>query len=535
MDLHSQAEQLTNNLLKLFPHESKQQWANDNRFLRYQNDPIAFGRGELNNFYTEDVEKLLISVRDYQITVAISGNGTGKTHAAADISIWFYKCFPNSQVYTAAAPPEDNLRRLLWGEIGKRVNANSPLFRNDKLSLLNVGRSEWSFITGVTIPQQGTPEDREAKFSGKHAPYLCFIVDEGDAVPDEVFKGIDGCMSGGMTRLLVMFNPKKQSGWVYRAIRDGKANVVHLTAFNHPNVVYGRNIIPGAVTREKTVARINEMTIPLGPGEEPDADCFQVPDFLVGAITTNNMGKEYPPIPAGWRRIVESDFHYRVLGQYPTSSSNQLINREWINAARSRWDLWVAKYGEKPPEGTRPLLGHDVADEGDDFNTVCARYGGWVPRIRKWKGVDPLESAEKSVEIARELKAISVNVDSIGVGASVAPSLRKAGIRANKVMVSEKPTKKMKDKDRKAVFYQLRDQLWWEVREWLRNDPGSMLPPDEKLIEELSVATYEEVNGKIKIMEKRRMRKALGRSPDSAESLILTFAPQEPRPRARLI
>ena len=30
----------------------------------------------------------------------------------------WYKAFPNSQVYTAAAPPESNLRKLLWGETG---------------------------------------------------------------------------------------------------------------------------------------------------------------------------------------------------------------------------------------------------------------------------------------------------------------------------------------------------------------------------------------------------------------------------------
>ena len=38
---------------------------------------------------------------------------------------------------------------------------------------------------------------REAKFSGKHAPYLLFILDEGDAIGDEVYRGIESCMSGG--------------------------------------------------------------------------------------------------------------------------------------------------------------------------------------------------------------------------------------------------------------------------------------------------------------------------------------------------
>ena len=51
-------------------------------------------------------------------------------------------------------------------------------------------------------------------------------------------------------------------------------------------------------------------------------------------------------------------------------------------------------------------------------------------------------------------------------------------------------------------FYILRDQLWWQVREWLRTDPGAMLPPDEMLIEELTIPTYQIVSGKIRIMKK---------------------------------
>jgi len=52
-----------------------------------------------------------------------------------------------------------------------------------------------------------------------------------------------------------------------------------------------------------------------------------------------------------------------------------------------------------------------------------------------------------------------------------------------------------------------------------------MLPPDEMLIEELAIPTYEVTNGKIKVMKKETMRELLKRSPDRADSLCLTFAP----------
>ena len=66
--------------------------------------------------------------------------------------------------------------------------------------------------------------------------------------------------------------------------------------------------------------------------------------------------------------------------------------------------------------------------------------------------------------------------------------------------------------------------MWWSCREWLRTDPGAMLPPDELLIEELQAPTYEVHKGKIRVMKKATMREVLKRSPDRADALCLTFA-----------
>ncbi len=83
----------------------------------YQDDPVGFGEKVLGETYTDEVRAMMESVRDNPITVAKSSNATGKTHGAARVAVWWYKTFPDSQVYTAAAPPESNLKKLLWGEI----------------------------------------------------------------------------------------------------------------------------------------------------------------------------------------------------------------------------------------------------------------------------------------------------------------------------------------------------------------------------------------------------------------------------------
>jgi len=491
-------------------------------FSEYQDDPVGFGEQVLNESFTDEVKVLMESVRDNPVTVAQSSNAVGKTHCAARIAVWWFKCFPDSQIYTAAAPPESNLKKLLWGEIGSTIEKHTDLFKSDTTTNLHVSRSAQSFLTGVTIPMSGTEAQREAKFSGKHSPHLLFILDEGDAIPDEVYRGIESCMSGGHARLLVMFNPRAELGEAYRMIRDGRANVVKLSAFNHPNVVTGKDEIPGAVTRETTIRRINEWCRPLAEGEQFDSECFELPAVLQGLTARSQSGQEYPPLKPGYYKIMEPAFSYMVLGQYPAQGSTQLISREWIAKARSRWDAYVLEHGERPPEHTSAIMGLDVGEFGSDANVACFRYGGFVEKLIAWGGVDTIITGDRGIAEYESRNVSSAKVDATGVGTGVAPHMQRGGCSASAVKVASSPT----ESSELGEFQILRDQIWWACREWLRTDSGSMLPPDEMLVEELAAVTYEVLNGKIRVMKKDTIRELLKRSPDRADALCLTFAPR---------
>lgn len=497
----------------------------------YQDDPVGFGESILGETFTEDIKGVFLSVRDNPVTIAQSANAVGKTHCAARAAIWFYKSFPNAQVFCTAASPLRNLRQLLWGEISSVVVGAPSIFAGDHISHLQIaettspGIEPQTFISGVTIPTSGSKEQREAKFSGKHAPHLLFIVDEGDAVPEAVYRGIESCMSGGFARLLIMHNPRLQQGPVYIKARDGLANVVKISAFSHPNVVTGQDLIPGAVTRETTVRRINQWTRVLVEGEKKTPNCFEVPDFLVGCIARSQSGQLYPPLPAGWRVVKDNAFWYMVLGEYPTEGENQLISRDKIYQARARWDAYVAQFGEVPPIGVKPTSGLDVAEFGRDFNCLCHRYGGWVAPLEKWQGLDTDATAIKTYGLV-EGKSEKLLVDGTGIGSGVAPRIKRLGFyESHSVKVAERPTRKTE----LGEFSQLRDQLWWEVREWLQKDPGAMLPPDERLIDGLAAPTYtvDKRSGKIKVTDKETLKEVLKYSPDEADALCMTFAPPE--------
>jgi hypothetical protein len=166
-------------------------------------------------------------------------------------------------------------------------------------------------------------------------------------------------------------------------------------------------------------------------------------------------------------------------------------------------------------------MGLDIAEFGNDKNVACFRYGGYVGPLTKWGGMDTDLVADRAAELYKDMKSNSAKCDGTGVGSNVAPKMTRLGCSAQSVKVAAKPTFKT---DR-GQFFQLRDQLYWSMKEWVESDI-SMLPPDEDLLEELMTPAYRIVGGVIRIMDKDTMKDLLKRSPDSMESLLMTFAPK---------
>jgi hypothetical protein len=76
----------------------------------------------------------------------------------------------------------------------------------------------------------------------------------------------------------------------------------------------------------------------------------------------------------------------------------------------------------------------------------------------------------------------------------------------------------------KPRFARLRDELWWNAREWFMTR-GVWIPDDSDLIAELSSVKYALLgSGKLKVESKDEMKKRGLRSPDVADAFILTFA-----------
>lgn len=496
-------------------------------YSEYQDDPIRFGEEVLGHHYTDDIKTMFLSVRDNEVTIARSANSTGKTYGAGDLALWFMRVYPDAQVWTTAAPPFRNLETLLWGQIRKTRMDHPEVFADFTDNHLNYEREKNpnSLLTGVAIPASSKPEERKAKFSGRHAPHIFFIVDEGDGVPAEIFEAIESCLSGGHVRLLILINPRAKRGPVYKMEMERQARVIEMSAFNHPNVREGTVVIPGAVERGITVRRMNDWSRPLGPDERPDQECYLVPHFLVGVTAKRRDGEMYPPLPPGMRKITNPALGYMVLARYPAQDVDQLINEVWIDAAFTRWLQYVSVFGEVPPAGVRPILGLDVAEMGNDSNVATLRYGGWTARQKVWNGMRVNDTARRTYGIYQTALARIAFIDATGLGTGIAPTMEEMGnCRAIGVMVGAAPTRR----SRMGSFARMTDQLAFAVRDWLENDAGAMLAPDDLLKEELLALKYW-VDGKhLRVTEKDDLREILRRSPDRFDSLKMTFAPEPP-------
>ena len=490
-------------------------------YSEYYDDPVGFCLDVLGDkFLTDDTKELMQSVADNQVTLGKSGNSTGKSFSGARIALWFWLA-RGGQVFLAAAPPLSNLQTILFGEIFSIVQRKPELFEMCSQRSMHLQLSPNHFLTGLSIPSSGTKEQRIAKFSGKHHKNgVLFINDEASAIPDEVFAGEETCASDDESRILAIFNPHNRAGWTYRTERDKQANVVSLSALNHIQVVTGRDdITPGAVTRNKTLLRINQWCRPLVSGEIAGPGTFELPDYLVGITCIDQQQNILPGLQPGFYKIVEPQFSTVVLGEYPAAGTNSLINQEWIDAARTRYDQWVLVHGENHPEFVRGTIGVDIAEMGNDSSCMCFKYGGFVAPFISWEKCE-IPVTESRIKEHCEGKDISrINVDGTGLGSGVAPHLQLDNYPAVKVMVAGAVTKDCE----LGHFFQLNDQLAWEVRDFLAGDTA-MLPPDEYLLEELAAYTYRiDDKGKIRVSPKDVIKDLLRRSPDKFDSLKLNF------------
>lgn len=512
-------------------------------------------RAHDGDIYAPRMAEIAEAVVDTPVIGVESCNSYGKTHMAARIIAWFAATWgaempgvePSCEVYVSAAPPLRNVQKL-WGEL-KSLRAQWPdafpdtEITSEKLYFLDSdgNRRGKHLVSAVSIPPNKTAEEQAESFTGKHARAILFVLDDANTIAPPIWRAIKECMTSGFARLVFFYNPRMRWGEGYdRVHTPGRSRPFFVSAFDHPNVLTGATVIPGAVTRAGVVADTLQSTRVMREGEAWDKDLsFSVPADLVGATGIYDDGRPTEPLPPDDRFVVDQGFCSRTLGRAPKIVALQLFPGDLIDEARSRYDEFVALNGAPP--GVRPRLGLDVGETGD-YTALWGRWGLFLEEVDRWQGDNILsayiETEERAAEHYHRLSATRIDVDSTGLGAGVPGHLAERGCNASPVRVSSKASgvamevpdaQNASDERRgrtfRGAFATIRDEMLWAWREWLAR--GGMLPPNSRLLAAMQIATYEkdEARGVIRALPKDTMKRVLGFSPDEFDAAMLTFAP----------
>lgn len=443
------------------------------RFARYKNDPLGFAHDVLRLAVWSGNEQILTAVDEHDRVAIRAGRKVSKSNSLSALALWWMLARQGRVVMTSSSFAQ--VKRILWFEL-TALNARTNL--NLEMPL-DPATGVWLGLAGIV----GMSTDKRENMQGYSGPDVLYLADEASGITDEILEAIEGnCAGGG--KIVLAGNPTRTSGRYFDVFHNpGKWHTIHLSSEATPNVIEGEMVIPGLATREW----IEDMREQWGV----DSPLYQV----------------------------------HVLGNFPTQSENAVIGLGLVEAARRR-------YPDRLPPPT--VFGVDVARFGDD-DTVIQPVSGYLahPAI-------PLSSMDGPTVAGRVMDTVermahgpvTVNVDVIGVGASVYDHLkhseRARGLQITTVEVN------VAEKATADGYSKLRDQLWFAVRDWLRD--GGALPEDSRLEAELVAPIYGfDTQGRAKVESKDDIKKRLGRSPDRADALALAVyrAPQTHRPARR--
>lgn len=196
----------------------------------------------------------------------------------------------------------------------------------------------------------------------------------------------------------------------------------------------------------------------------------------------------------------------------------QCIPTAWLVEASKRW-----LNGSKPDLALR-ALGVDPSRGGEDEFVIAKLYGSWFDELVIHSGVSTPDGiiGAKYVTDALGAENAVIGLDVIGIGSSVYDQLKVLpGIDCQPINVGSGSTDK--DKSRRYSFFNLRSEIMWKFREALDPNSGQdiALPPDSQLRNDLRMARFTIITGKIKVELKKDIKERIGRSPDRGDAVLL--------------
>jgi hypothetical protein len=458
-----------------------------------QNDWNKFARDCLGVRLDRVQRRILEAIQTSRRTSVTSCHRRGKDYVAAVASLcYLYNNYPAKVIETA--PTDRQVESIMMAEISSiHRNARIPLGGDVQTHRVMMPNDPNWFLIGFV-----SNKNKQESWTGYNSPHSMIVITEASGVPDETFNAIEGILAGENPRLVLMFNPVRCQGEAYQSTRSPLYAKFKLSVFSSPNVRAKKILIPGQIDYEWIVEKLRK------PGwvtkiEQPQVDVATFADFKFD-------GQWYRP----------SDIcRVKMLGEFPREADDQLIPLGWVEAANDRW--------REKSIGDGPLLiGADIAGMGNDNTVFAHRRGNVIEKLELFAKADHMVTAGR----LKNLKAKKLFIDTIGEGAGVYSRLKEMNISATSAKFSDGCL--YHDKTGERDFLNMRAYCYWAVRDAL--DPkfgiNLALPPDDELTEELTALTwFPTSSGKVQMVPKDDIKKSIGRSPDKADAVALSFWP----------
>lgn len=324
-------------------------------------------------------------------------------------------------------------------------------------------------------------------------------------------------------------------GWVRST--DPEQHCQTLLCFNPPTSAEGRWIVsyfapwldkkhpnPAAPGELRWFAMIDGKEIEVEDGEmfvhDGDVVLPQSRTFIPARVSDNPFlaGTGYVATLQALPEPLRSQMLHGDFEAGMEDDAAQVIPTAWAEAAMARWQ-------EPSPKPPMDSIGVDVARGGKDNTIIARRHGWWFDKLLAYPGMQtPDGPTAAGLVIAAGRDYAVVNVDVIGVGASVYDFLVDAKQDAYGINVAEASSRK--DQSGRLGFFNLRSELVWRMREALdpTNNTGIALPPDSRLLADLCAFTWRlQGKGLIRVESRDEVIKRIGRSPDYASAALLAL------------
>jgi hypothetical protein len=363
-------------------------------------------------------------------------------------------------------------------------------------------------------------------WSGFHSENLMVVVTEASGIDELTYNSIEGILQGN-SRMLLVFNPNRMTGEAYQSTRSPLYNKFKLNCMDAPNVVNYQRMLKGEITE----ADYQKLHIP-GQVDWEWLDEKVRKQGWVTQIDKSDMTPTEFDFEWNGKYFRPSNlFRVKILGEFPDEGDDILIPLSWIEAAQERW-LERTAANQK---GSGPLrLGVDVAGMGRDNTVFAPRRGDYLDKLEVMGVINRktvhMQTAGKVATVLKAEKDSLALIDTIGEGAGVYSRLQE--LRINRAISAKGSfgTLGLRDINRVYQFVNMRAYMYWALRDALNPayDIQLALPPDDMLVEELSDIHWEtRSDGKIQLEPKDDIKERIGRSPDFADALALTFYPEK--------